>query len=287
MSQAAHAHLVTPARPQPPRTAWVVMAKAPLAGLAKTRLIPALGAEGAAALAVQMLRHTLVQVLAAAQPDDPVALACAPNSRHPAWTAALATTPAPALPRLTRIDQPNAGLGARMQAAVDWGLAQAPAVVLMGTDAPALSAQGLRQAASALAAQPTVQPPVHSAVLGPTLDGGYVLIGLRQSAPSLFDDAHLAWGTASVAEQTRQRLQALGWKWAECAPLADIDTPGDLVHLPTDWLRAAHAAEALALAPGQALAAAKASEHLSADTTTATHAHRAHQGQTVRRPPET
>ena len=58
------------------------MAKAPLPGFAKTRLIPALGADGAAALAACLLEHTLQQTLAAAL--GPVDLCCAPDATHPA-----------------------------------------------------------------------------------------------------------------------------------------------------------------------------------------------------------
>ncbi len=216
-----------------PTTAWVVMAKAPVPGLAKTRLMPALGAQGATTLAALMLRHTLTQVLAVAQAVDSVGLACAPHAQHPAWVAALAPVAAEGLTRLKRFNQPDGGLGSRMLAAARWGLARAPQVVLMGTDAPALTAAHLRQAAQALA--------THPAALGSTLDGGYVWIGLRQDAPTLFDDAHFTWGTARVADQTRERLQALGWAWAEGAPLADVDTPDDLMHLPPSWLAAARA----------------------------------------------
>lgn len=197
-------------------TTTIVMAKAPLPGFAKTRLIPALGADGAAALAACLLEHTLQQTLAAAL--GPVDLCCAPDATHPAlarhadW------------PGLVLSEQGTGDLGARMARAFARGLPHGP-VLMTGTDAPALDAAVLRNAAAALQ---TVD-----AVFVPALDGGYALIGLRQPAPSLFEG--VAWSTAQVMAQTRERLAAAGLRHVELAPLPDIDEPADLVHLPPGW----------------------------------------------------
>ena len=69
----------------------------------------------------------------------------------------------------------------------------------------------------------------HDAVLGPAVDGGYTLIGLRRFEPSLFDA--MPWSTPQVLALTRERLHAAGLRHAELAPLHDIDEPADLVHL--------------------------------------------------------
>ncbi len=197
----------------------VVFAKAPLAGYAKTRLIAALGAQGAAALALRMLRHTIDESLAAGL--GPVELCCAPNAGHPAFAAA-------ADARLIITDQGEGDLGQRMARAMDRGLAQYDKVLLIGSDAPTLDAAVLRSAAAALAR--------HDAVFVPALDGGYVLVGLRRGIPEIFED--MPWSTPLVMQRTRERLglPGVGASHAELAPLPDIDVPADLVHLPEGWL---------------------------------------------------
>ncbi|TXC66497.1 glycosyltransferase [Piscinibacter aquaticus] len=191
----------------------LVLAKAPVAGLAKTRLIPALGAEGAAALAARMLRHTLDEALAAGL--GPVTLCAAPSATHPAIGEFAKEA------RLDIVDQGEGDLGARMQRAFDRALRLHGGVLLIGTDAPALDAAVLRAA--------HVQLQQHDAVLGPAHDGGYVLIGLRRPEPRLFTD--MPWSTPQVLTLTRERLRAAGLRWAELPPLHDIDEPADLAQL--------------------------------------------------------
>jgi len=191
----------------------IVMAKAPVAGYAKTRLIPALGAEGAAQLAERLLRHAIAQALAAG--IGPVELCCAPDARHAVF-AELASDA-----RVTLSEQGEGDLGARMARALQRALAAHDRAVLIGTDAPALDAVVLRAARDRLAD--------HDAVLGPALDGGYTLIGLRRAEPSLFEA--MPWSTPQVLSITRERLRAAGLRHAELAPLHDIDEPADLFHL--------------------------------------------------------
>lgn len=197
-------------------TTTIVMAKAPLPGFAKTRLIPALGADGAAALAARLLDHALQQALAAAL--GPVDLCCAPDAAHPALARHAGR------PGLVLSAQGDGDLGARMARAFARWLPHGP-VLMTGTDAPALDAAVLHQATAALQ---TVD-----AVFVPALDGGYALIGLRQPAPTLFEG--IAWSTAQVMAQTRTRLATAGLRHVELAPLPDIDEPADLVHLPPGW----------------------------------------------------
>jgi len=193
------------------------MAKAPLAGFAKTRLIPALGAAGAAALANRLLQHALGAALQARL--GPVDLCCAPDRHHPLLQQH-ATQPGLALS-----DQGDGDLGERMSRAFDrwWPLAHR--VLMTGTDAPALDAQVLQRAAKALDAA--------DAVFVPAADGGYALVGLRRPAPSLFTG--VAWSTASVMATTRRHLAAAGLRHAELDTLPDIDEAADLVHLPAGW----------------------------------------------------
>ena len=197
--------------------AVLVFAKAPVAGYAKTRLMPALGADGAARLAGRLLRHAVQQACAARV--GPVQLCCAPDAGHPAF-AALAQAHGVSLAA-----QGDGDLGARMARALRGALGRHGRALLIGTDAPGLDAAYLRQAAALLAG--------HDAVFGPATDGGYTLVGLSRPADTLFDG--IAWSTAQVMAQTRERLRAAGLSHAELAPLPDIDGPGDLRHLPRDW----------------------------------------------------
>jgi hypothetical protein len=196
----------------------VVLAKAPVAGYAKTRLIPALGAQGAADLALRLLVHAVEQALGAAL--GTVELCCAPHARHAAFDAFARD------PRLMLTDQGEGDLGQRMQRAIERCLAQHSKVLLIGTDAPSLDVPVLQSAAAAL--------DTHDAVFVPALDGGYVLIGLRKPVRSVFVD--MPWSTPLVMQRTRERLALEGIEHAELEPLPDIDEPADLVYLPEGWL---------------------------------------------------
>jgi rSAM/selenodomain-associated transferase 1 len=197
----------------------IVFAKAPVAGLVKTRLIPALGAEGAAALAHRLLEHAVATAMAAG--FDAVELCAAPDAEHPAFGLLAARHAGLALGV-----QGEGDLGARMHRALTRRLARRGRVLLIGTDAPALDAAMLRAAAVALDS--------HDAVFVPALDGGYALVGLVRPAPGLFMD--MTWSTAQVMAQTRARARAAGLRWAELPAVADIDEPADLSNLCSGWL---------------------------------------------------
>ena len=191
----------------------VVFAKAPQPGTAKTRLIPALGAEGAAALARRMLAHTLQQALAAGA--GPVELCMSPSPDDAAWQSI-------ALPEaVARTAQGEGDLGERMARVIFRVTKQQP-VLLMGADCPGLTAAHIGEAASQLR--------THDAVLLPVADGGYVLIGLKSPCPELF--TVMQWSTSAVAAETLMRMKALGLKAWLGPQLHDIDEPADLAHLP-------------------------------------------------------
>jgi uncharacterized protein len=195
-------------------TALIVMAKAPRPGLAKTRLIPALGPDGAARLAARLLDHAVEQAVQAR--FGTVHVFAAPDAGDPAF-AELAQRH-----RVALHDQGEGDLGQRMQRAFATVLRSRTAALMIGTDAPALTAERLREADAALAG--------HDAVFVPAHDGGYALIGLQRSAAWLFEA--MPWSTAAVMATTRQRAHAAGWRIAELAPVHDIDEPADLAHLP-------------------------------------------------------
>jgi rSAM/selenodomain-associated transferase 1 len=188
----------------------LVFAKAPVPGRVKTRLIPALGAEGAARLARRLLGLALEQARAAAV--GPVELCMSPAPGHPDWGDI-------ALPSgIDTSDQGGGDLGERMARAARRRIEAGEPVLLTGTDCPGLDAARLRAAAARLAD--------HDAVLHPAEDGGYPLLGLNTFHPSLFTD--MPWSTAAVALLTLRRAAALGWRVWVGEALRDIDTPGDL-----------------------------------------------------------
>ncbi len=191
----------------------LVFARAPVAGLAKTRLIPALGPEGAARLQAALLEDALRRARAA----GPGALELWGTGDDPqGWLPAAAARYGASLH-----EQCDGDLGARMQAALARATGSGAPALIMGTDAPGLSPASIERAGDSLAR--------HDAVLVPALDGGYVLLGVRQAPPSLFTG--IDWGTDRVLEATRARMRALAWHVDERPAGWDVDRPEDLERL--------------------------------------------------------
>jgi len=197
----------------PPPTAVAIFAKAPVAGTVKTRLIPALGAAGAARLHARMLRQTVATACAARL--GPVTLWCAPDDQAPEFQALADAFP------ITLARQSGAGLGARMLNAFAQHGARGP-MLLIGTDCPALGVGALHNAAIAL-------DPTTDAVFIPAEDGGYVLVGLHRPERQLFEN--MPWGGSEVMAQTRVRLRQANLRWQELDMLWDVDLPEDLPRL--------------------------------------------------------
>lgn len=194
----------------------VVIAKAPVAGFAKTRLIPALGAEGAAELAAKMLRHTLDTALASQL--GTVEICATPDPTDPVWQNL-------GLPNnLSWSSQGDGDLGERMARAAARTARNGETVLLIGTDCPAIDVSTLREATEALQQ--------YDACLIPTFDGGYALLGLKKFDAKLFDD--MPWSTSTVAQETLKRMQQFGWQVNVLPTLHDIDEPTDLQYLPTE-----------------------------------------------------
>ena len=195
----------------PEPVAVAILAKAPLPGLAKTRLAPALGADGAARLQAKFIERVVTTAQAAAV--GPVTLWAAPDRDHPVFQTIAA------LLGVALAVQPEGDLGARMMAAI---AAANGAAIVVGTDCPALTPDHLRAAARALNDGVDV-------VIVPVDDGGYGLIGMQRPEPALFAD--MTWSTSSVMAETRRRLTRLGLSWREPARLWDVDVPADLDRL--------------------------------------------------------
>jgi len=189
-----------------------VFAKAPVPGFTKTRLIPVLRPEGAAAFQRKLMEQAVRTALEAG--IGPATLWCAPDPSHQAF-ADLAARFAVGL-----VPQVSGDLGARMLAAFD---AAAPRpLVLIGTDCPSLGAQDLRDAADALRGGADV-------AIAPAEDGGYGLIAARRPMPILFRD--MPWSTAKVMSLTRERARAAGLTLVESRTIWDVDTPADYERL--------------------------------------------------------
>ncbi|MBE9180738.1 TIGR04282 family arsenosugar biosynthesis glycosyltransferase [Oculatella sp. LEGE 06141] len=196
----------------------VVFTRYPTPGKTKTRLIPALGAEGAARLQQQMTEHMLVQVKA---------LAASYPLKAKIWFAsdrALAETQQQLMQSWLGDDldyqpQVEGDLGARMAHAFQGGFASgSDRIITIGTDCPGLDTVKLAQAFEQLHQ--------HDLVLGPATDGGYYLIGLRRFVPELFQG--IVWGTAEVFSRTVEIASRLQLSAAFLEPLTDIDRPDDL-----------------------------------------------------------
>lgn len=193
-----------------------VFSKPPEPGQAKRRLIPTLGETGAAELYERLLRHSLQTATGSGFATVEL------------WSTDVSTT---SIRRLAghfgvRLQQQQGDdLGQRMSRALSTALSRARFALLMGCDCPALTVADLRQAAGWLRAGA-------DAVLGPASDGGYYLIGLRRPVVGIFDD--MPWGTASVLDETRQRLRHAGLAWHELPEYSDIDRPEDLEQLPPE-----------------------------------------------------
>jgi uncharacterized protein len=191
--------------------AIAVLAKAPVAGFAKTRLIPALGAETAARLQARLTEHAVD--IACAAGVGPVTLWATPDETDPTFQSLRGQH------EIALACQPDGDLGARMLAALDAG---AGATLVIGTDCPAMTPEHLRAAADVLRGS-------DDAVICPAEDGGYVLIGMRKPVAALF--AGMTWSTSEVMAETRRRLRGHNLTWQEPVTLWDVDVPEDLPRL--------------------------------------------------------
>lgn len=196
------------ARPAEP-VAVGVFARAPVAGEAKTRLIPVLGEEAAAELHGLLVRRALATAKAAGVGE--VTLWCSPDAGHPFFARCASDFGVP-----LRV-QSGGHLGERMASALAAMLGEHGRALLIGSDCPSLKPDDLREAVRSLA--------THEVVLQPAEDGGYVMVGLAQPVPSLFEG--IRWGEASVMKDSRARLRAAKLRWRELPLRWDVDRPED------------------------------------------------------------
>lgn len=183
----------------------VLFTRYPEPGRAKTRLIPALGADGAAALHRTLAERTVTAVREAGLPLE-LRVTGAPVAAFTEWLGVDSV-----------VDQGEGDLGERLARA-----GPPYPTIFIGADAPDLTAALLQNAADAL---------LHaSATIGPAADGGYWLLGLTREVPDVFGP--IDWSTAAVFDQTMTRLAAAGIDPVLLPELADCDRPEDLARWP-------------------------------------------------------
>ena len=194
------------------RDVVIVMTRLPCEGHNKTRLIPALGPEGATTMHDRLARHAVGRASSYAMMHPGTALEVHLAGGSPeqgrAW-----------LGDVQCIAQHPGDLGQRMQAAAERAFSRgAKRVVIIGTDCPSLDEPYLSEAFGALEG--------NDAVYGPAADGGYVLIGLSKPCPQLFTG--IAWGESKVLEQSLSAARDASLKFALLETRHDVDTPDDL-----------------------------------------------------------
>ncbi len=199
----------------------ILFSRYPVPGQAKTRLIPSLGPQGAAALQKRMTEVTVETVRSLRQTRDvdfEIRYAGGKRDLLQQWLG----------PGTIYQDQGQGDLGERMRLALAESFnGGAARVIIIGADCPAITREHLDQSFSLLAG--------NDLVLGPASDGGYYLIGLAGEHSLLFDD--MEWGSSSVFKDTINRAAAAGLQTALLEKLADIDLPGDLKNLPEKMQR--------------------------------------------------
>jgi rSAM/selenodomain-associated transferase 1 len=187
-----------------------IFAKAPVAGRVKTRLARDIGPAAAAALYRRLGRQVVVGTVG---PDYRTTVWFTPASGSDAVRAWLDGLGAAAF-----CPQPGGNLGTRLVHAFGRSFADGnDAVVIIGTDVPGVNRRTVAAAFRALHA--------HDVVLGPSLDGGYYLIGLSAPHPALFRS--IPWSTKDVLRATQAQAQALGLNFRLLAPLRDVDSVAD------------------------------------------------------------
>ena len=215
--------ILSPAHPIPALAhlcALAVMAKAPRPGRVKTRLSPPLTLVQTAALNKCFLMDTTANL--ATIPGAAGLISYTPVGDEALFNGLLPDT-------FALVPQRGDGFGERLLAAAEDILALGyGAVCLIDSDSPTVPAAAYYQAVEALAR------PGDRVVLGPSHDGGYYLIGLKQPHPQPFD--RITWSTASVCEETLDRCRAAGIEVVTLPTWYDVDDAATLAVLQAELL---------------------------------------------------
>ncbi len=190
----------------------MVFAKSPVPGMVKTRLSPPLTLDEAATLHGSLVLDTLEHTRTGRGFDR--FLACAPSKQHPFFQALAARQQIELWEQI-----PEDDLGKRMDHAFSQAFEKHYTyTVMIGSDLPTIDSDIITQARTALNE--------HDIVIGPSIDGGYYLIGLKQPTPELFID--IPWSTNEVTSRTQEMADRLGLSVKLLAQQRDLDTIDDL-----------------------------------------------------------
>jgi len=204
--------------------ALAVMAKAPRAGKVKTRLAPALGMDGSAAINICFLRDTTRNIADVAEQGNAAGLVCyTPVGDEAAFDGLLPEG-------FALIAQRGDAFGERLLAAAQNILASGfGAVCLIDSDSPTLPQSALVRAVDELL------KPGDRVVLGGSDDGGYYLIGLKQAHAAPFE--RITWSTGSVYAETVERVRDAGIELVELPVWYDVDDAATLAVLEAELLQ--------------------------------------------------
>lgn len=191
-----------------------VFCKSPDVDSVKTRMYPTLGVSGARKLARELAGSTIRSMCSGQEFD--LHVYCSPSSDDDFFRS---------FGHVTFRDQEGEDLGARMGFALTAGLLQWEKVVLIGTDCPLITPSYIRTAFDRLDS--------HDVVLGPVEDGGYGLIGIKESVPDIFEG--IEWSTDQVLSETCRRLNEAGIGYSLLPLIWDVDRPEDLPRY-YEWL---------------------------------------------------
>ncbi|MDC1436760.1 TIGR04282 family arsenosugar biosynthesis glycosyltransferase [Gammaproteobacteria bacterium] len=196
---------------QHPDSCIVMFARAPVKGQVKTRLIPALGEQGALDMHVQLMNRQMAVLNKSTL--CPKQLWVDQMQEHSAFV------PFEGAVKL----QKGISLGDKMFYAAEDVLRSSSQVVIIGSDCPGIDESYLELALQEL------DKSINDVVLGPAMDGGYVLIAMKHPHHEIFQD--IDWGSELVLQQTINRIQNCDLGFSTLPALRDIDTAGDLESL--------------------------------------------------------
>lgn len=188
------------------------MAKAPLKGKVKTRLIPWLGENGALALYKNLLCDRFEEISKLCDVD--VYVACYPFENK---NLIEELVPERLLERVKFIPQKGKNLGERVLSAIEQFGFESENVILIDTDTPFLSSSLIKEAFDSLTD--------HELVIGPSKDGGYYLIGMGRKCTELFTE--IPWGTERVFKVTIEKAESKNFSIKLLPTLVDIDKRED------------------------------------------------------------
>ncbi len=193
------------------RLALLLFLRYPTAGRVKTRLAATIGADAACALYRSMAEQTMATAALLPRPWTPVVMGAGANREaFRQWLGRDKTV---------RLQQGN-GLGERLSAAFVWAFSAGfDAAAAIGGDCPDLAPRHYTRTLHLLMRRPVV--------LGPALDGGYVLVGCRATTPLSILFANMPWSTDRVLAETESRLQRQGLGYGLLEPLRDVDREQD------------------------------------------------------------